>query len=107
MSELKRYVVKRDGQRDLSFEGEKLNWVTTNTWNSSRWTECSLYKTKGGKYVIEKCHYTLWQGEFNTYHGYVGNTLSEVFRKAFDLEEPSDIAKELADGFYDFSEHID
>jgi len=106
-NEFEKYVVKRDGKKDLSFYGEELNWVSSNTGNSSRWTEYTLYQTKKGKYVIQEAHYTLWQDEFDTYDGYVGNSLKEVFSKAFNLSEPSDLVKELAKGFLDLTEYIE
>jgi len=105
---MKEIRVRRDGLRDLSFLGKELSWASTQEDNrDSRWEEYHLYQTKGGKYVIAREYYTLWQGETNHYEGWIGETLRQVFQKAFDLKNPSRIAKELADGIIDLSERIE
>jgi len=43
-----------------------------------RWTELTLYKTQGGKFVCHQIGRTQWQGERDRFSGKVCETLDEV-----------------------------
>lgn len=45
---------------------------------TGRWTELSLYKTKGGKFICHQVGRTCWQGEHDRFSGKVCETLAEV-----------------------------
>ena len=86
MSELKSYVVKRDGDRDIKFKGE----LIAEAWSSSdrasgnysgstgRSTELELYRTAKGKYVCSSIGRTQWQGEHDRYSAMVCDTVEDV-----------------------------
>ena len=59
------YIIKRDGQPPLTFKGDEIGKGTTRDHNSTRWTNVTIYKTKGGKYVAYIERATQWQGECN------------------------------------------
>ena len=49
----------RNGVERFVFEGVMLASTTTERKDSSRWTEVKLFRTEGGKYVLEKVGRTL------------------------------------------------
>jgi hypothetical protein len=66
MQETQTFTLTRDGQRDVRFEGWLLAEVDNETLRGERqwrWTELSLYKTKGGKFVLAIDGITQWQGK--------------------------------------------
>ena len=68
-------IVKRDGKRDLCFEGTLLAEVSDRSSSgprSSRWREVRIYKTyyTPQQYVVAVTRGTLWEGEEET-HGAV------------------------------------
>lgn len=83
---MEQFIVKRDGERDLKFVGEKIASVSSSSNNASssysgstgRWTELTLYRTKGGKYVCQQIGRTCWQGEKDRYSGLVCETADKV-----------------------------
>lgn len=84
---MEQYTVERDGARALKFTGEELasarshaDQAMGSSWSGSvgRWTELTLYKTKGGKYVCEKIERTQWQGERDRYSGATCDSTEEV-----------------------------
>lgn len=44
----------RDGSRLITFEGERLGYISSQRDGHPRWTEMSIYRTDGGSYVLEK-----------------------------------------------------
>lgn len=44
----------RDGARLLTFEGDRLGYVSSKRPGNPRWTEMSVYRTQGGQYILEK-----------------------------------------------------
>lgn len=79
-----------DNEPNLRFTGEEIASAASTDNNAAgssysgqtgRWTELSLYRTKGGKYVCHQVGRTCWQGERDRYSGAVCETLDEV--KAF------------------------
>jgi len=64
-NELYEWVIKRDDEPDLKFEGYLVASATskTNTRQIGRWTELRLYQTAKGKYVCEELGMTQWEGE--------------------------------------------
>ncbi len=64
-------VVRRDGEKNLEFDGELIAEAESSANNASsdysgdvgRWTELKLYRTKAGKFVASRVNHTQWQGE--------------------------------------------
>lgn len=81
------YIVKRDNDKDIKFVGELIATVESNANNASyrysgsagRWSELSIFKTKGGKYVCQKIDCTQWQGERYRYYAAVATNTDEIF----------------------------
>ncbi len=68
---MENYIVKRDGDRDLKFTGTVIADVSSHSYqgpNQNRWSEITVYRTKGGKYVVSTIGRTCWQGEHDR-HG--------------------------------------
>jgi len=81
------YRLAVDGGLDIAFSGEQIAYVVSQCRNreganfsgsAGRWTELTLYKTVGGKFVCEKVEYTSWQGERNRHSGAVCQSEAEV-----------------------------
>jgi hypothetical protein len=96
---MQEYTVTRDGQKDLRFSGELLveannKWVAGR--ENNRWHELSLYRTTGGKYVLQEVYRTQWQGEIDRHGAAVYGTAEEVL-DALTCEDGglSDLDKEL------------
>lgn len=53
MQDVKRFTVK-DGNRIISFDGEKLAEVSSRWGDKIRWSEFALYKAVGDQYVLSK-----------------------------------------------------
>jgi hypothetical protein len=87
------YTVRRDGDRDLCFEGELIASISSRRHEgkaNTRWNELALYRTAGGKLVASKIGRTIWQGEVDRYEAVVGD--ERVISSFFGY---SDAAKEL------------
>lgn len=48
------HFVVRDRLREIEFKGRELGRASTEKDDSLRWTEIVIYKTDGGKYIIER-----------------------------------------------------
>jgi hypothetical protein len=95
------FIVKRDGDKALRFQGARL----ANVYNSGstghrfysgsvgRSMELSLYKTAAGKYVCEAIGHTSWQGEHDRHNAEVCENLDGVF--AFFEDCPHYLAVQL------------
>ena len=99
----RKYLVKRDNQRDLRITGEQLATASSHHYQGdrqNRWTELELYKTESGKYVIATIGRTCWQGESDYHTAVICDTEQEVIR-ALENDEHSEglgwLAKELLD----------
>jgi hypothetical protein len=72
-------LVKRDGDKDISFTGELIAEAETSpetarsaySVTTGRWVELRLYRTQGGKFICEQVGRTQWQGEHDRYSGAV------------------------------------
>lgn len=67
----------RNGEPPLRFTGTVLGTGSTRNHNSTRWTNCAIWRTKAGHYVaLLECQ-TQWQGERDRAQATSG-TASEV-----------------------------
>ena len=73
----KEITVRRDGDRDLSFEGVLLGSGSMET-GTGRGTDVSLFKTKSGKYVVSVRAWTAWEGEHDSHRAGVCDTAEVV-----------------------------
>jgi hypothetical protein len=67
-------TVERDNDADLRFEGEQIVSVSSHHFEGPqniRWTELSLYRTKGGRLVCSETGCTRWQGERTRHSAHV------------------------------------
>lgn len=48
------HFIVQDRLREIEFSGRELGRATTEKDDSLRWTEIVIYKTSGGKYIIER-----------------------------------------------------
>jgi hypothetical protein len=79
---MKEFAITRDNERDLVFTGEIIASASSSpetsrsdfSGSTGRWTELTLYKTQGGKYVCESIGRTQWQGEHDRHKGAVCET---------------------------------
>jgi len=96
-------IIERDGLKNLKFKGKELasasgRWVANQ--KQDRWTEIAVYETESGKYVVTRNHYTLWQGEENSYSAEVCETPEAVIAELVN-DDPyteytlSDLAKKV------------
>ncbi len=81
------FVIEVDNAPSIRFSGEKIAracssdnqaWGSSYSGSTGRWTELTLYKTVGGKYVCEMVGRTRWQGERDRYSAKVCTTEAEV-----------------------------
>lgn len=94
-TDLEEFEITNDNAPNIKFVGKQLVYVTGkdpyNNRNNGRWTNLTLYKTKGGKYVCEREGKTQWQGERNRSEAVVCTTEAEVIK----FFGHGDVAKEL------------
>ncbi len=79
---MKQYTVERDGQKNLTFTGEIIADASGRHYagrEQNRWTELTLYKTQGGKFVLQREYFTQWQGEEGSDHAEVCDTPQVVY----------------------------
>jgi len=106
--EMKRIVVERDGGRNIVFVGKIVAEESTRENNSTRWRECAVYETKGGKYVLSDDGISLWQGESDVHDAKVFGTLDDLFRDLTVGNEIDFVTKSLAKQLgYDLTEEIE
>ena len=81
MTEYEKFEIMRDTEKNLVFEGEKVAFVS-NKWingqDQSRWNELTLYRTKGGKYVLKRKYVTCWQGESGSLEADIYDNVSDL-----------------------------
>jgi hypothetical protein len=63
---MERFKLERTGDLPLSFEGERVA-QSKGKWHSgkdqNRWHDLAIYRTKGGRYLLQITYQTQWQGE--------------------------------------------
>lgn len=73
-TDMETITVERDNDADLRFEGEQIASASSHHFEGPRnirWTELSLYRTKGGKLVCSETGCTRWQGERTRHSAHV------------------------------------
>lgn len=83
---MKQRIIKVDGEPDIRFTGELIATANSDSDRQSpyysgsagRWTELTLYKTQGGKFVCSQVGRTQWMGERDRHAGKVCQTEAEV-----------------------------
>ncbi|MBS3949739.1 MAG: hypothetical protein KGZ53_03630 [Peptococcaceae bacterium] len=78
---MKEYTLTRTGDRPLQFSGECIAAADGKYHagqEQNRWHEMSVYRTMGGKYVVEVAYRTQWQGEEAHYRAAICETIEEV-----------------------------
>jgi hypothetical protein len=71
VAEFKQFMIIRDGLPPLRFKGVCIGEASTKTsYNDTRGTDISIYKTKGGKFVVEVEVWSCWQGETGSTSAY-------------------------------------
>jgi len=68
--------VFRTGNAPLEFDGERIAHATSGNRDAARWHDLALYRTAGGKLVLEVVYRTRWQGEIEHFHGVVTDEAS-------------------------------
>lgn len=84
------YNLRNDEGRDIKFIGHIIADVSSHTTNGpsqNRWTEITIYRTKGGKIIVQIVGRTQWQGESDRHEVSVCETEAEVIKA---LEYPDD-----------------
>ena len=84
-----RFTIRRDGDKDLTFNGLRLGSGSDHESNGSqdsRWSEIDIYRTDSGKYVVAQVYRTQWQGESESHHAEVCESAAEVLG-LLELEE--------------------
>jgi hypothetical protein len=77
------YNLRNDNGRDVKFAGYVMANATSRTNQGprqSRWTEITIYKTKGGTYIVQIMGLTQWQGETDRHEVTVCTSEAEVIR---------------------------
>jgi hypothetical protein len=77
------YNLRNDSGRDVKFAGYVMADVTSHSNqgpSQNRWTEISIYRTRGGKYIVQIVGLTCYQGESNRYEVTVCATEDEVVK---------------------------
>ncbi|WP_028492726.1 hypothetical protein [Thioalkalivibrio sp. ALE19] len=86
-STMETITLRIDNQPDIRFTGERIAHAastdnnahgTSYSGQTGRWTELSLYRTRGGKFVCHQIGRTRWQGEQDRFSGKVCETEDEV-----------------------------
>lgn len=100
------YTLKRDDARDITFTGAEIASASSKgrSRETGRWTEITLYRTAGGKYICETVGHTQWEGEKIRHSVEVVDSLEAVP----DIFGAGWLAKELyAEGGVPFEEVIE
>lgn len=86
-SDMEIFTLEIDNAPSVRFTGELVASVSSSdnqamgssySGQTGRWTELSLYKTKGGKFICHQVGRTRWQGERDRFSAKVCETLVEV-----------------------------
>lgn len=83
----KEIVIRRTGKPPLKLQSmirpgsDKAGWVgSTQTTNSTRWTEINIHKTKGGKYIAKIARVSQWENEDTEVTAQVCETPCDVIK---------------------------
>jgi hypothetical protein len=99
MAEMGNIKIRRDNMKDLVFKGVELGSASSRTINGpgqNRYSNLSLYKTEGGKYVFHNEYITHWQGESDTSEAEVFDTAEDLINDLIGPDgEVSELRKEL------------
>jgi len=97
--EMKKIRLQRDDKKDLVFEGVELAESSNRRFEGpgqNRYTTLTLYKTKGGKYVLLDEYRTHWQGEDDRITAEVYDTVDDLLEELIGPDgEVSEMKKEL------------
>ena len=106
----KNFVLERTGLKNLSFQGKIIGEASgyTNN-NSGRWTDYTIYKTHGNKYVGQIEYITQWQGEQDTSEVFIAGSLRELSEKMIEDMDyiPDNLKIAFADAKYDICDTIE
>lgn len=97
---MKKYRLKRDGEKDIQFKGELIGEGSSQSHSgpcSNRWTEIDIYRTEGGKYVVSIIGRTCWQGETDRFQAVICDTPADVVDAMRQDGYLSRVAKEALD----------
>jgi len=72
------YTLRRDDKPPLRFRGRQIAYADTADRNSTRWTEVTVYRTKGGKCVLYIREVSQWQGEGTSRWGWTVSCPEEI-----------------------------
>lgn len=118
--EYKQIVLVRNGDRNLRFQGKEI--ASASTWkhygpDQNRFTNLTVYQTKGGKYVLRNEYVTRWQGENGTSQADIYESIEDLMDSVIGNEEYltedgkpfiPNLAKELAEELnYNLDEEIE
>lgn len=78
---MKEFNLEADNRTDVAFTGLKLASVKSRDYNNrtDRWTELHLYRTQGGKYVVQTLGMTSIQGEHVKRIVDIASNLAELY----------------------------
>lgn len=84
------YSITRTGDRPLVFTGELIA-VADGRFHAgqeqNRWHEIRIYRTSGGKYVLQVDYFTRWQGEDNVHYASTHDS-AEALANALKVHDP-------------------
>jgi len=72
------YLVERDNELDIAFNGKEIARVTSKKNESRRWTDIILYKTNQGAYVCQTLGVSIIDGERTKYDAEICETELDV-----------------------------
>lgn len=81
----------RDGARKLSFAGVLLGDASSHEPGKDRWIELRIYRTTGGRYVVERIGKTHVRGERDRFWAQVSSTAEGVIECLY-LEDGDGVA---------------
>lgn len=74
---LETYRVQRDGERDITFTGERLAQYSS-AWRGGRRYTAAVYRTAGGRIVCERIGETQWHGERTRHEAAICERLEDI-----------------------------
>lgn len=77
-------TLERDDDRDVRFAGERVAEVSSHHYEgprNTRWTELTLYRTTGGKWVCQEVGVTCWQGEHDRHAVHIADSEEALIRQ--------------------------
>lgn len=77
----------QDGERVITFSGILLGEATSFAEGKLRWSEVAVYRTDGGKYIVEKVGRSLVPGETDRHSAEVCGTAAAVVEAMHGVDE--------------------